>query len=86
MAVEAIMRERAELKEAFRLYEATTVEEMTPLVRPDTRRAPSAVWTAWVLLALVLAGLAIWSSGPAAYELAIDAGGTVPTPPSLSGP
>lgn len=71
------MRQRAEVKEAFRLY------EMTPLERRDARAAPSAVWTAWVLLALVLAGLAVWSSGPAAYEFAIDPDGA---PPVLFGP
>jgi hypothetical protein len=83
---EAIMRQRAELNEAFRLYEPAPVEEMTPLERRDIREPPSAVWTAWVLLVLVLAGLAIWSSGPAAYELASEPGGAMVNPSILFGP
>jgi hypothetical protein len=84
-AVEAIMGRRAELKQTFRPYEVMPVEEMTPLERGDAPEAPSAVWTAWVLLALVVAALVVWSSGPTGFDLATNPGGIAPTP-ELIGP
>jgi hypothetical protein len=84
--MEGEMGQRAELKEAHRLYEPAPLEEMTPLQRRDPKEAPSAIWTAWVLLVLLLAALTIWSGGPSAYEFTLDADGAPPPPPSLLGP
>jgi hypothetical protein len=76
------MRQQAELGDALKLYRTTASRE--PAAPEKSGSAPSAVWAAWLLLAIVLAAFVVWSGGPVGYEFTVDTGAT--PPPELIGP
>ncbi|HUN51371.1 MAG TPA: hypothetical protein VMU42_09645 [Candidatus Sulfotelmatobacter sp.] len=76
------MRQQAELGDALKLYRTMASRETA--APEKSRSAPSAVWAAWLLLAIVLAAFAVWSSGPLGYEFIVDTSNT--PPPELIGP
>ena len=76
------MQQQAEPSDALKLYRAMSTKEAG--VPEKGESAPSAVWAAWLLLAMVLAAFVIWSSGPIAYEFTVEPVGA--PQPELIGP